>query len=673
MNRESNLEGQVASSCQAVRACSLALFFTIVVVCSSSCRRHAEPDTAANPPPGATSAASEKPLPARQQETAPATEASSSVTERGTITKIATAASDEHLAAMHWDIDPANDGWDTEVFAERVNKQLDLLGQYVVGLQPTSVSEAGGSTTSQDASPPLPARDRFLGKSFTCSAFRPTTLETLYSDGMLMVRGVRFVPADNRFEGAEGLTQAIREMLANLKGAADLHYKFKLFRLEPKKETVSTTLYFELSGQTNQGSIQQNATWACRWSKGGKGELPKLLAIDVREYSEAELQNRDRALYSECSESVFRNVPAYDQQLRLGIDYWRSRLEAFMKVYYDGHHGLAVGDVNGDGLDDIYLCEPGGLPNRLLIQKPSGELEDVSANSGVNFLDYTRSVLLVDLDNDGDQDLVSPISGALHVFANDGTGRFEKRATLPVDGQTAYSLAAADYDEDGDVDFYACFYHGHGEDEKNRLPAPFPYHDARTGGPNRLFRNDGEWQFQDVTSEVGLEHNNDRWSFAAVWEDLDNDGDLDLYVVNDFGMNNLYRQENGRFKDVAEAAGAEDMNFGMSASSGDFDRDGWMDLYVSNMFSSAGGRITIQPKFKTGGSEQLKKAYQQMARGNTLLHNLGNGTFQDVSVDAGVTMGRWAWGSLFADVNNDGWEDILVANGFVTGKMKDDL
>jgi hypothetical protein len=188
-----------------------------------------------------------------------------------------------------------------------------------------------------------------------------------------------------------------------------------------------------------------------------------------------------------------------------------------------------------------------------------------------------------------------------------------------------------------------------------------------------LFRNEGNWQFQDATSEVGLDHNNDRWSFSAVWEDYDNDGDLDLYVANDFGRNNLYRQENGRFKDVAGSASAEDINFGMSASFGDYNRDGWMDLYVSNMFSAAGGRITYQPQFKQGVSSELKAAYQQMARGNTLLRNAGDGTFQDVSDEAGVTVGRWAWASLFADVNNDGWEDILVANGFVTGKMPDDL
>ncbi len=185
-------------------------------------------------------------------------------------------------------------------------------------------------------------------------------------------------------------------------------------------------------------------------------------------------------------------------------------------------------------------------------------------------------------------------------------------------------------------------------------------------------RNDGNWLYTDVTAAIGLDENNTRFSFAASWEDYDNDGDPDLYVANDYGRNNLYKNNDGKFDDVAPELGVEDMSSGMSASWGDYNRDGWMDLYVSNMFSAAGNRITYQRQFKSDADANVREQYQRLARGNTLFLNT-HGGFSDVSEDAGVTMGRWAWGSRFADINGDGWQDLLVANGFITTEDSGDL
>ena len=124
-----------------------------------------------------------------------------------------------------------------------------------------------------------------------------------------------------------------------------------------------------------------------------------------------------------------------------------------------------------------------------------------------------------------------------------------------------------------------------------------------TAARNRLLQNniatapDSAWEFRDVTRDVGLDVNNQRHSLAAAWEDFDNDGDQDLYVANDYGPNCLYRNDAGRFVDVAETAGVLDFGSGMSVSWGDYNRDGLMDLYVGNMFSSAGNRITTQDQF----------------------------------------------------------------------------
>ena len=122
---------------------------------------------------------------------------------------------------------------------------------------------------------------------------------------------------------------------------------------------------------------------------------------------------------------------------------------------------------------------------------------------------------------------------------------------------------------------------------------------------------------------------------------------------------------------TTSSSGAADTAFGMSTTWGDYDRDGWMDMYVSNMFSSAGNRIAYQRQFRPGSTETLGQ-YQRHARGNSLFVNGPEG-FRDASEEAGVTVGRWAWGSIFVDVNNDGWEDIYVTNGFITADDNNDL
>ena len=179
-----------------------------------------------------------------------------------------------------------------------------------------------------------------------------------------------------------------------------------------------------------------------------------------------------------------------------------------------------------------------------------------------------------------------------------------------------------------------------------------------------------------------MDVNNRRFSLAAVWEDYDNDGDQDLYVANDFGRKNLYRndlildgkrQPEARFTDVAAQAGVEDIGAGMSAAWGDADHDGLRDLYVSNMFSSAGRRIAYQSKFQSGATAADLAGYRRHARGNSLFRNKGDGTFSDIAEPSGTFMGRWAWASLYADINNDSWEDLYVCNGFYTRPDPGDL
>ena len=366
-----------------------------------------------------------------------------------------------------------------------------------------------------------------------------------------------------------------------------------------------------------------------------------------------------------------------------GMNHWLERWQDTRYFAPLGNPGIAVADVNGDGRDDLYLCQEANLPNRLYIQQPDGSVRDESAAWKVDYLAGSRSALLLDLDNDGDQDLAVAIMGGVVVASNEGD-HFQVRDVLASDDDTS-SLTSADYDLDGDLDLYVCVdypnehYAAIGEEADGMVvqggAANRVYHDANNAGRNSLYRNeirDGQWRFVDATVEAGLDENNRRFSWAAAWEDYDNDGDQDLYVANDFGRNCLYLNEGGRFRDIAAEVGVEDSAAGMSADWGDVDRDGRMDIYVANMFSSAGSRITEQPEFKEGVDAEIKRRWRQFAMGNTLFKNDGS-AFRDVSSDAAVTLGRWSWSSNFLDVNNDGWSDLAVANGYITTDDTSDL
>ncbi len=382
---------------------------------------------------------------------------------------------------------------------------------------------------------------------------------------------------------------------------------------------------------------------------------------------------RQRRWFTDCTVSVLGPNESLARQLDVGLERWAGRLEERLGFHDSGRHGIAVGDVNNDGLEDVYLCQTGGLPNRLFVQQPDGTAVDQSQLAGVDWLDPTASALLIDLDNDGDQDLVLATPTLLLVMSNDGSGQFAVTARLAV-GVDVKSISAADYDADGDLDLYACVDLADGKSGRQQA---FVYHDANDGGRNTLYRNDcgaeTPWAFTDVTEEVGLDVHNRRHSLAAAWGDYDNDGDLDLYVANDYGQNCLYRNDGGRFTDVAVEAGVVDHGSGMSVCWGDYNLDGNLDLYVGNMWSSAGNRIATQPGFRPAGGTTTRDLYRRFAKGNTLFENDGAGGFREVGGDLGVEVARWAWSSLWADINNDGWQDILVANGYLTSEDSKDL
>ncbi len=329
-------------------------------------------------------------------------------------------------------------------------------------------------------------------------------------------------------------------------------------------------------------------------------------------------------------------------------------------------HGAAATDIEGDG--DIDLFVTGRTRNYLYLNERNGRFREAARETGLEVLSHEGvAPLFVDYDNDGDQDLFISAVGPQMLIQNrlkeEGELLFADvslEAGVAVEA-IGFSVVAGDVNGDGLADLYVASYNRYG------MVMPNSWDKATNGTPNRLFVNQGNGRFQEMGKALGVADS--RWSYAAQFVDFDGDGDGDLYVANDFGENGLFVNHGGRFVDEAAQRGVLDPGNGMGVAFGDSDNDGSLDLHVTNMSSSAGKRIL--GRLFTGenpAGDVLKK----LASGNSLYEMRSDGSFQNVTPQAGKFSTGWAWGGGFIDFNNDGWEDLYTPNGFLSGKsMKD--
>jgi tetratricopeptide (TPR) repeat protein len=416
---------------------------------------------------------------------------------------------------------------------------------------------------------------------------------------------------------------------------------------------------------------QRVGHWQMSWEMRASGEL-LLQKWDVRD------EARCRALtpvFIDVANQAFSG-PSYASQLAHGTDFWRTVLDGACGIDIYGHNGVSVADIDGDGFDDLYVCQPAGLPNRLFRNRGDGSFDDITDHCGLGVMENTACALFADVDNDGRQDLIVVRANGPLLFLNAGGGRFRLKPDAfefanPPQG-TFTGAAIADYDRDGWLDIYFClysYYQGAGQ-----YRYPMPYFDAENGPPNFMMRNNRDGTFHDVTRQTGLHRNNTRFSFCCAWGDFNGDLWPDLYVVNDFGRKNLYRNNgDGTFTDIAQLAGVEDVGAGMSVCSLDFDNDGREDLYVADMWTAAGMRIADQPAFQNQATEQVRALYRKHAMGNSLFRNNGSDRFEDLAMRSGTAMGRWSWCSDSWDFDQDGFPDLYVANGMLSGPRREDL
>src|SRR3954463_2243907 len=367
---------------------------------------------------------------------------------------------------------------------------------------------------------------------------------------------------------------------------------------------------------------------------------------------------------------------------------------------YDHGSGLAVGDYDNDGRDDIYFLNQHG-PNALYRNKGDGTFEDVTARTALS-LEGRVSVgaVFADYDNDGWQDLfVTTTRGGNVLFHNRGDGTFEDVTSKAGVSHVGHSQTAVffDYDNDGLLDLFltnTAHWTTDNFDFVNRNYEGKESLPALMNSPvesNILYHNNGNGTFTDVTDRAGLHGRG--WAGDVAVFDYDDDGFLDLFVPSMFGRGQLYRNHgDGTFTDVTMQSLGATPHGAIGAKVFDYDGDGRLDLFVVDMhsdmwmgldrahksepsakqnehvrFRSPGGPTVDESDPRFAAQQKASFAmngqdYNEMLFGNALYHNLGNGKFAEGAVSAGLET-FWPWGIATGDFDDDGHEDVFITAG----------
>ncbi|SHG95153.1 Repeat domain-containing protein [Chryseolinea serpens] len=349
----------------------------------------------------------------------------------------------------------------------------------------------------------------------------------------------------------------------------------------------------------------------------------------------------------------------------------RTNALTYENIYNGG--GVAIGDINNDGLDDLYLIANAGS-NKLYLNLGNFKFKDITSSAGVTAsTGWKTGVSMVDINADGLLDIYVCRSGKEniddrrnHFFINQGNLTFIDKAKEMNLDDPSYSTQAAffDYDKDGDLDVFLLA-------TNVKVIRDLEFKSARTTvhpyAGDKLFRNDNG-HFTDVTTQAGILSNALGFGLGIAVSDINKDGWPDLYVSNDYiEPDYLYiNKGDGTFEDKLPEYLRHISHFSMGVDVSDINNDAWPDIYTLDMLPEDNYRqkLLYGPDNYEHYALSVKEGFYHQYMRNMLHLSNGNGTFSEIGQFSGISNTDWSWAPLFADYDNDGWKDLFVTNGY---------